>query len=327
MRFGILLGALLLSACMSDPAFIGEGPGDATGGTSTGGASGTGSDSGTGGGNGTGLVGAGAGSALPPSGSCRITEPGPYENMTSSWIVSWDAERRVYSMNDTSWFVRFDEHGWMVEIAQPPESQSLFEYDPYGNITSNTYRWNGIENLTGSWDQTNDYDAEGRLSASHRVLREGDLIIDETFGYSGRLLTRRDRESDGPDGRFQDTVHFVREDGRIVRVDHEGGGVVNMRYTASYDAAGRLIEFETDFPSEINDLDDDVVDSRERWFYDDAGRVSRYEADGLDFTLADGVIDQWQSYEPACADIAVLPEFLYHMPVWLMPYARTGWNY
>jgi len=328
---------------MTEPAYIGEGPEDATGGSSATGGSGAatggggssrgpipmgGTDSAAGT-SGTGLPGVGGGGGLPPSGSCRVTAPGPYANMTSTWVSAWDAEQRTFRIDEGGdWYARLDEHGWLVEISQAPESQFLFHHDGQGNLTELNLVWEGVENAAESWDQMNGYDADGRLASSLRVYHDGVYRKTETFDYSGSLLIGRETEWDGgPEGLLRGWNRFVHEGGRIVHFDSlRDGVVVSSRFTASYDAAGRLRQVEWDYGAETIGIDG-VIDERERWFYDEAGRVARYEADGLDFMLADGVVDEWVLYEPACADIAVLPEFLYNMPEWLMPYARHGWNY
>lgn len=75
---------------------------------------------------------------------------------------------------------------------------------------------------------------------------------------------------------------------------------------------------------------DGTPDIRQRWEYDEAGRIVRFEQDGttiLDNPYIDGVPDETITFEPAGAEIAVLPEELYRLPFWLAPRPGSGTAY
>jgi hypothetical protein len=66
-------------------------------------------------------------------------------------------------------------------------------------------------------------------------------------------------------------------------------------------------------------------DLRLSWTYDESGRIVRHELDGnnlADGSYIDGEPDLVEIFEPSCADIALVPTQLYHVPRWMV--ARAG---
>src|SRR5262245_37253972 len=132
MRTNLVVFALLGSACVEDPAYIGKGP------ANEGGASGAGGTNATGGGGGTGSAepsgGSGGGMVKPqpPSGTCTITRQGFAEPL----IVRWDAETRVLDWMQ-GLHKLYNDQGLPAELTwDGSRSRYLIGYDAQGTVTS-----------------------------------------------------------------------------------------------------------------------------------------------------------------------------------------------
>lgn len=356
MKTGSVLVALLVSGCMTNPAYIGEGPANDTGGS--GGTSGTGSTgtgatgmgssgtsgtasggSGTGdsagvpvqGGSGGAPAGAGAGRRFE-SGSCRIEVHHPLApEFDQLAIARWDADERVFSTG--TGFFRIDENGRILEMWDE-DNRALIEYDAEGAVTSFTRLFNGGEDLRESWDQTNEYDDTGRLLSSNLVFRAEERSEQVGYGYESGPPAIILRQLVAPFGTSRFRYDIGYREGRPAFFDttDTGEGMITDRRRAWYDAEGRLLETEWDTGQTGVSGIDGEPDFVEQWIYDDEGRIIRYESDfnsgGEYASTVDGVPDEVYFFEPECAGIAVLPYYLYGFPAWLFPYASTGgWRF
>jgi hypothetical protein len=319
MKTESVLVALLVSGCMAQPAYIGEGPPSDTGGS--GGSSGTGS-SGT---SGTASGGAGPGRRFE-SGSCTVeihNRLAPESVVTKTF--TWDADERLFESRwgSVAQFSRLDENGLIVETwseEYPSMGRSsgvlrprtFFEWDVRGTVTSGTIFYNDVEEPE-RWDQTNEYDDFERLVSSSIVGMSGTERVTEQIGYppDGGLPDVILRQIVTADATIQNRFDLAHEEGRVVidTATDSGDGVHIQRLTGWYDADGRLIAAEWD--SGLTGPDGQP-DSTEQWIYDDEGRIIRHESGDVSV------------FETACADIAVLPYHLYGMPVWLFPFVSTG---
>jgi hypothetical protein len=342
MRAILGLGTLLIYGCISDPAYLGEGPPDGketggteTGGNSQGGTAGTqagsgGTSTGSGGTGGTGNAGSsgsgtaptggtgGTGGITPPeeSASCTIT----YPNVEVSTVVSWNADTRTFAVGDIEWVL--NEQGWVIRKSQMgQEWLHLMAYDDMGTLGTFQYFWQGAESAANSWGQANEY-ADGLLVSSALNFQDGESRSEAREYENGLLsLITTDRMVNG--SLHRSSAVFVREDGRPTEVLYLSDGPVHTRLTTTYDDAGRLTWLDTDGGGFANA--DGIVDMRAHWIYDDQGRIIRFEQDGtdiLDAPVVDGVFEAVSEFEPACADIAVLPDELYRLPAWL--FSRPG---
>jgi hypothetical protein len=321
-----MVGALLASACVADPAYIGEGAANeggtsGAGGTnSSGGSGGTGASEPTTGGSSGGMV-----KPLPPSGTCTITRKGyPEPN-----VVTWNADTRVVDWVE-GLHKRYNDQGLPAELSWDGSRARYFiGYDAQGTVTSFDVDDPEAMDVAETWQQTNTYDAQNRLESSHLVYSTGRTETDRVHYANGNLaLVDRSVASDGEQGTFTYVIDHDR--GRPIRWDTVALGDVIVRETATYDDAGRLVQVEVDqgAPPNYEELDG-IAEFRQTWFYDDAGRLIRYENDfetpGLAEPVPDGVGDLVWSFAPDCADIAEVDRRYFHLlPNWLVPYSSTG---
>ena len=332
MRTQLIFGALFAVACISDPAYIGEGPAGGSGASDTSGGTGpTGTGGAIGGTGGTAATLAPSGVPIPPpteSGSCTVTKSSVLSPERRA-LITWDAETRTLAEEYVN--TRFDGRGLPVERWTDSGWRSRFAYDTHGTVISLDSELYGNHDPNGSYVRRNDYDSEGRLIRSQLVSDSGRV---ETFhlNYSDDQMTLLERTFDSE--ATPRTIYYVNEyeGGRPVRHEIWQYGVLTDIFTASYDGAGRLVQAEWDAGIGVTGADG-IAEFRDQWFYDDKGRIVRAEGEyvqeiesGAEYDSSiDGVPEEIWLLEPACADIAVDPYSLYGMPHWLFPYWKNGW--
>ena len=243
---------------------------------------------------------------FPPSGAC------------SQGRVRWDAGLRRLEKDNLYWVL--DEAGRPVEHGQIDDSGwwHRMQYDAHGTLVRfEQYLSTGLS-WPASWDATNSYDEQGRLTQSSLTYRVGPPY---TILY---------RYRDGEPGPYEiETIknestvslsRIVYENGRVSErtVQENSGSALYHRELPTYDAAGHLTRLEHDELPTVPEPDG-VADIVQSWSYDAAGRCSGFTQDGslvTPVTPPDGVADEQQAFEPECALIAVLPNEVYGFPEW-----------
>ncbi len=330
--------ALLATGCMTEPAYIGEGPATDTGGSGgssgtgtpgvgTSGTSGTASGGTSGGGGSVPVQGGngsatGAGSRVPSeSGSCLF-----YKRETDeTGVITWDAETRTLSMEQIDY--RFDADARLVVLWYEDERfRERIEYDAMGTTSSVLYTSDGVDLTASSWEQTNDYDSDGLIGST--INYHDGSMERVSYAYMDGPPVILQRLLVSPVATTRIRYDFSYEHGRPTFWQSTEDGLITNRRTATYDAAGRLLESDWDDGRLGAGGPDGSVENRHKWFYDDEGRIIRHEVDyqGPEPWPAplDGVADQTYDFDPECAAIAVSPHHVYGVPLWLFPYASTG---
>jgi YD repeat-containing protein len=196
--------------------------------------------------------------------------------------------------------------------------------DEHGVLTAFTYEWNGAPTAENSFDQTNVYDADGRLTSSATAFRSGTRQSNTEYQYeAGRLVSITNANVyDGQPSQSVVTLSWQggrpvsRERGDTFATSASG---LRGRDTRFYDGTGRLIRVDVDGGG-LGTPVDGTMDMRRTWSYDGAGRIVHHEQDGteaFDAPVIDGVPDSTATFDPACAAIAVLPRELYLLESWL----------
>jgi hypothetical protein len=189
-----------------------------------------------------------------------------------------------------------------------------------------SYRYEEQGQLLYSYDQHNEYDAGGRLLASHRVYTTSIDRITITYQYEGQHLAGVTAHTEGDGQPWEAAVRFAWDGERVVGRYFSDETAPGERDVRRYDATGRLDEDDTDFgvtaPDGTVTPSDGRPDVRYHWTHDDAGRITRFDQDGI-FAIPppglDGAPDESITFEPACAEIAVVPRALYRIESWLAP--------
>jgi hypothetical protein len=244
-----------------------------------------------------------------PSASCTLTHGDPVVRRTTA---SWDAAARTFSQGTSYW--KLDASARVVERgATDGQWRHLMSYDDHGVTKEFVYQWEGAEVPENSWDQHNEYDTSGRLRARERVFRSGTRRTNTTYEYSGdRLTVVRDQE-------VGTEYRLVWRDGRLVARETTSASTLRSRQTRQFDGAGRVVQVDTDGAGLAPSVDG-RPDVSLRWQYNGEGRLVRFELDGdtpLDAPVVDGRPDQIIDFDPACANIALLPGALYLLERWL----------
>jgi hypothetical protein len=276
----------------------------------------------------------------PPSGAGRISLEGlpiatslpsasmwcivTYQPPTGASITaSWDAPTRTLAFNGRYWTLDAGLH--VVEEGQSDGRYRMIRsYDAHGVPTS--YRYEEYGQTLYSYDQENEYDAAGVLVASERVYTSSVERTAIAYQYAGQHLTgvTMKHESEGQTWDFAERLTWDGE--RVVAREQGDTAAPDRRDVRSYDAGGRLIQADTDFgfidAQGAFNPSDGTLDVRFQWTLDAAGRVTASAQDGT-YALPppglDGVPDEIISFEPACAEIAVVPVALYQIESWLAP--------
>jgi hypothetical protein len=262
--------------------------------------------------------------ALPPtSGSCTGTISGSPSRVVET--ASWDAVTRTFMMGALTW--KLDEHGRIVEYGQTGgEWRHLMTRDEHGVLTGFTYEWNGAPYATNSWDQRNNYDANGRLIGSVLVYRSGLRQATYTYQYDDQnRLTNVTVVSQDGDQTVQNWTKLYWSNWgsdntwKLITRQRGSGSTMRGNDTRYYHDSGRLGSIDIDGGG-IAPAVDGLIDMRRTWSYDDAGRLVRHEYDGteaLDAPVIDGVPDGVVTFDTSCAAIAVLPRELYLLESWV----------
>jgi hypothetical protein len=253
--------------------------------------------------------------ALPQvSGACTLSNP-PYRVLET---VSWDAGTRTFTKGDLYW--KLDERGRTVEYGQlGGDWRHLMTRDEHGVLTAFTYEWNGGPNAENSWDQTNAYGPDGRLTGSAAVFRSGTRQTNSEYGYEDGRLVSITTVSQSNGLLSENFVTLTWQGGRPVSRERGSGPALRGRDTRFYDGAGRLIGVDVDGGG-LGTPVDGTMDMRRTWSYDASGRLVHHEQDGteaFDAPFIDGVPDSAATFDTACAPIAALPLVLYQLESWL----------
>jgi hypothetical protein len=253
------------------------------------------------------------------SASCLVT----YEPGGVALTASWDAPTRTFTLNGSYWTV--DDGSRVVEEGVTDGQFRMFHsYDARGVPAS--YRYEEQGQLLYSYDQHNEYDAGGRLLASHRVYTTSIDRITIVYQYEGQHLAGLTTHTE-TDVQTSDTaMRFAWDGERVVARVWGDETAPDERDVRTYGASGRLVGADTDLgftgPDGTFTASDGRPDVRYQWTHDDAGRITRFDQDGI-FAIPppglDGAPDESTTFEPACADIAVVPRALYRIESWLAP--------
>jgi hypothetical protein len=248
----------------------------------------------------------------------------PVAGGSDSKKVSWDAvsgrlqtEYEIPGRPSSIDYWVLDSRGRPLEERSSGGSSFVKTYEANGGVTSL-----GVDVPGTLWSQSNEYDVQGRLVSYVRSYADGvhgNASDTGTFEYVGPLLVRTTR-SGADDDQYRST-HFEYASGRVSALEHAASGHTYSRHVPSYDEQGRLVRLDIDGAGLIPNIDG-IPDIRQSWSYDAEGRLIHFEQDGTelnDAPIVDGVPDEQQNFEPACADIAALPGALYRLPSWSLP--------
>ena len=259
--------------------------------------------------------------ALPQaSGSCTISNP-PYRVVETT---GWDAATRTFTMGTSYW--KLDERGRPIEHGQTDGAwRRVMTRDGQGVLTALTQELQGAPAAENSWDQSNNYDANGRLTGSTLVFRTGARQASYAYLYDdgGRLTDVTSVSQDGDQAVESWTKFYWSEWGsagtwRLITREQGSGSLVRSRDTRYYHDSGQLGTVDL-IGGELAPDVDGYIDMRATWSYDAAGRLVRHEQDAQEPTdppHLDGVPDSAATFDAACADIAVLPVELYGLESW-----------
>jgi hypothetical protein len=258
--------------------------------------------------------------ALPAASAwCIVTyEPG------DAITASWDAPSRTFAYNGGYWTV--DAGGRVVEEGETGGRWRIFrDYDARG-VPAN-YRYEEQGQVLYHYDQHNEYDPDGRLLASHRVYTTGSTRATTAYQYEGTHLTGITEHTEQDGQTWESSQRLAWNGDRVVAREWWSTATApDERDVRSYGASGRLLGTDFDFgftgPDDTFTASDGTADVRGQWMYDDAGRIIRYAQDGRYSAPPpglDGTPDETISFDPACAEIAVVPGALYRFESWLAP--------
>jgi hypothetical protein len=259
--------------------------------------------------------------ALPQaSGSCTIGNPPSRVVETARW----DAATRTFTMGTLYW--KLDERARPVEHGQTDGAwRRLITRDGQGVLTAFTHELQGAPAAENSWDQSNSYDANGRLTGSTLVFRSGARQASYAYLYDdGSRLTNVTSVSQDGDQSVEGWTKFYWSQWgsaytwRLITREQGSGSLVRSRDTRYYHDSGQLGTIDL-IGGELAADVDGYIDMRATWSYDAAGRLVRHEQDAQEPTdppSLDGVPDSAATFDPACANIAVLPVELYGLESW-----------
>jgi hypothetical protein len=237
--------------------------------------------------------------------------------------VAWDGVERTLRHEGQQW--RFDPQGRVKDFGEgtPPLS-----YDAQGNVTQRgvdapktdaTYRYRNtydeqrrLKRVAASYQPAGDkpgaykpyreyrYDEYGRITNMQVALSPGGPMIDITLGHDAR--------------------------NRLVRAEWSGGQGISQLDVFEWDEQGRLVAYERDgLVVSGGRARDGLVEWRQRYQYDDTGRLRRVEA--TDGPLPSKVQRDITLYSRACAAVGrMLPSFLFYPYVPLPEAATPKWG-
>jgi hypothetical protein len=258
--------------------------------------------------------------ALPAASSWCIVTYGPGG---AAEVASWDAPTRTFINNGDYWTV--DDGSRVVEEGAIDGKWRMFRsYDARGVPAG--YRYEEQGQALYNYDQHNEYDAGGRLLASHQVYTSSNMRTTVAYQYEGQHLRGVTTHTEQDGQTWDTTLRFAWDGERVVARDWGDETAPDERDVRRYDESGRLVGADIDFgftgPDDRFVASDGKIDIRYQWTYDDAGRITRLDQDGR-YSVPppglDGTPDESLIFDPACVDIAVVPSALYRIERWLAP--------